>query len=57
VVPEGWSWDDPWSCLLPTVSGGGEGGKLDDEMIKAFQAVAFELNAIPSIPPPVELRT
>jgi hypothetical protein len=43
--------------MLPTVAGGGEGGKLDDELVKAFQAVAFELNAIPVIPPPVELRT
>jgi nucleoporin NUP42 len=55
-VPEGWSWDDPWSCTLPTVAGTGEGGKLDEEMIKAFQATSFELNAIPVVPPPVELR-
>jgi nucleoporin NUP42 len=55
-VPEGWTWDDPWSCLLPTVAGGGQGGQLEDDLIKAFQAATFEMNAIPSIPPPVELR-
>jgi len=43
--------------MLPTVAGGGERGKLEYELVKAFQAAAFELNAIPAVPPPVELRT
>jgi nucleoporin NUP42 len=55
-LPQGWSYDDPWSYLLATETGDGRGGKLDEEFIKAFKSSTFELGSIPSIPPPISLR-
>ncbi|OWZ62973.1 hypothetical protein AYX15_04954 [Cryptococcus neoformans] len=56
-VPPGWSYDDPWTWLLYGNAGTDNGGTLEEEFIDAFKQATFSLGNIPSMPPPLDLRT
>jgi hypothetical protein len=56
VADETWSYDDPWSFLLPRPEGHGGEKTLSEEVVKRFQDANFGLGEIPVLPPPVSLR-
>lgn len=54
-MPDGWSYDDPWSWLLPSLDGN-EAGKLEDVLVELFKKEKWTLGEVPTAPPPVGLR-
>ncbi|WVO18916.1 uncharacterized protein IAS62_000190 [Cryptococcus decagattii] len=56
-VPPGWSYDDPWTWLLYGNAETDNSGTLEDEFLDAFKHATFSLGNIPSMPPPLDLRT
>ncbi|KAE8538943.1 hypothetical protein D1P53_005311 [Cryptococcus gattii VGV] len=56
-VPPGWSYDDPWTWLLYGNAETDNSGTLEDEFLDAFKHATFDLGNIPSMPPPLDLRT
>jgi nucleoporin NUP42 len=54
-IPQGWSYEDPWSWTFPSLQGN-EAGKMEDRLAEIFRSDSFSLGAIPSIPPPIEMR-